>query len=275
MNGAHSSRTAGAWLAVTWVLFGACIGVAWGEEQTVTGRSAADRAFCDSEFLKIVGDDLYAGSPEKVSAWRELTHRCEGTGLYESRLVGLMTYNGELVEARKIGLAALGRPLETKRELLVALAELESRSDNIGLALEYSNRAIETDRTWYGGYASLGETHLSQRRFNEAIAAFELAYDRDPNANIAAVLAIAYCGAERYLESAKAMQKALRTDISTLRHTKAVSAAAYSLVQIEQVAAAKDLLAKHAELIPAARHDSDFSGAVKVVADALRAAKAK
>jgi hypothetical protein len=71
------------------------------------------------------------------------------------------------------------------------------------------------------------------------------------------------------------MQKALRTDISTLRHTKAVSAAAYSLVQIDQVAAAKDLLAQHAELVPAARQDPDFSGAVKVVADALRAAKAK
>jgi tetratricopeptide (TPR) repeat protein len=262
-------------LIASCALFGAGVGDAQAKEKKAALRSDADKAYCDAEFLKIVGDDIYAGSPTRVSAWKALAPRCDGTGLYESRLVGFLIYNGDLAEARTTGLAALDRPFESKRELLVALSELESRAGNVGLSINYSQRAIEADKSWYGGYASLGETYLAQRRYDEAIAAFEQSYDRDPNANIAAVLSIAYCGAQRYLDSAKAMQKALRTDISTLRHTKAVSAAAYSLVQIDQVAAAKDLLAKHAELVPAARQDPDFGGAVKVVADALRAAKAK
>ena len=100
---------------------------AYAKETPVVKRTDAERAFCDSEFWKIVGDDLQAGSPEKVAAWKALEPKCSGTGTYESRLVGLMTYNGQIDEARKLGLAAMQKPLDSKRELLVALAEVEAQ----------------------------------------------------------------------------------------------------------------------------------------------------
>jgi tetratricopeptide (TPR) repeat protein len=238
-------------------------------------RSATDRAFCDSEFKRIIAGDLFASSPEKVAAWRSLSARCDGSGLYEARLVGLMNYNGQVAEARKLGLDALKRELDSKRELLVAMAELESRAHNNGLAIDYSKRAIAEDGKWYGGYASLGETHLAMRQLNEAIAAFQSALEREPVPRLNSLLCIAYWHNHQYLESARAMQTALKQDMNEFGHTKAIAAAASSLAMIGQLPAAQDMLQQHVDAIPAAAKDPDFLRAVKIVGDAMKTAGGK
>jgi hypothetical protein len=103
----------------------------------------------------------------------------------------------------------------------------------------------------------------------------EAALDRHAGASTAASLCIAYWGAHRYRDAAHVMKLALKTDIDTLRLTKAVAAAADSLVKIDEVPAAKDLLAEHARLVPAARQDRFFLRSVKIVADAMKSAKAE
>lgn len=238
-------------------------------------RSESERAFCNSEFQKIIEGNMFASSPEKVAAWRKLEPRCSGTGLYESRLVGLMTYSGQVDEARKVGLKALEKPLDSKRELLVALAEVETHAENFGLAIDYSKRAIDADRDWFGGYGSLGEILLDQKKYPQATEALEAAFERDRNVNVAASLSIAYWGSQRYEESARAMQAAIEADESTLRYTKAIAAAAESMAQIGETERARALLARHRELVPASINDIDFVRSVKFVAAALKAAKSQ
>jgi len=189
--------------------------------------------------------------------------------------MGLMTSAGQIDDARRAGINALKQPLESTKEVFVALAQVELHADNFGLATSYAQRAVEADRQWFGGYTALGEVYLSEGKYTESVDALEAALDRRAGADVAASLSIAYREAHRYQDSVSAMQTALKGDMRTLRYTKAVAAAAYSLVQIGEVPAARDLLAKHAKLVPAAKEDPYFLHSVKVVADAMKAAKAK
>jgi tetratricopeptide (TPR) repeat protein len=238
-------------------------------------RTDVERAFCNSEFERITGEDSRADASNKVAAWKALEPKCSGTGTYEARLVGLMAHSGKLDDARRFGLGALERPLVSKRGLWVALSEVESRANDPAKAIVYSKRAIEADPDWSGGHASLGETLLSQRRYAEAIPSLEAAYERERSVNLVASLSFAYWGVKRYADSADAMKAALKADPKALRFTKAIAAAADSLVHLGKAKAAQQLLLMHAQSYPEGQQDPDFRRSLQAADDALGASAAQ
>lgn len=239
-------------------------------------RTDAERATCDAEFERIAGGDVHAAaSADQIASWRALEPRCSGTGLYEARLVGLLTSSQQIDEARKVALAALERPLDSKRELLSGLANIDLQADNYALALDYADRLVKSYPEWSGGYVARGDIYLWQRKFASAVEAYEASYQREQRVDALAQLCIAYWGVSRFDDSARALRAALKADQNVMRYTGAIAAGAESLVKTGEVEIARQLLAMHAKLVPEARKDKYFLRSVKVVADAMNAAKPK
>ena len=254
----------------------AVIGLWLSEGAEAAQRSAAEIEACNAEFRKILGDGAHADtSAAQVTAWRALAPKCSGTGLYESRLVGLLTYSGQIEEARRAGKAALKQPLDSKQQLLVALAGIELQVDNFEGAIAYAKEVIASYPDWDAGYATLGEIHLSRNKCPEGVEALEKALELGQQASTAASLALGYWCVRRYEDSAGVMQAALEADDSVLRHTKAVAAAADSLVKIGRARDARDLLARHLQRVPAARQDGFFVRSEKIVDAALKPGASK
>jgi tetratricopeptide (TPR) repeat protein len=235
--------------------------------------SAATKGTCEKEWDQLQGDSRFATVPAKIKQFEGYASSCAGSGLYEVQLSRLYMREKDFAKAEDLLDNALKQNMPHRKEILFQEGIIYGADQDLVRAEATYKILIRDYPDSHEGYSGLGDVLLAQRRAKESIEQYERAIALQPSSTTYRNLVLAYVQERRFSDAIGAFDKYYRLDNGAFGDRDAVMSAALAYAKQGELELADGALRGLLKARPGVKDDVAFVNLFRKVNEALLAKK--